>query len=741
MTISTTESRIEYLGNGATKIFAIPFRFLENSHVVVTLVSAGGAQIPQSQGADYTLTGADEDTGGFLTMVVAPPVSSSLIVLRVVPATQETDYISGDPFPAESHERALDKLTMLVQQGEEVSDRALKFPVGDLSTQIGELPAAALRTNRMLAFDDAGRPEMSSFTADQVASAVAAVYGPGGGPLDALAFIQRGPGARVRTAQSKVRDIRSVKDTGALGDGVTVDQDAIARSIDDAITYGDDLFWPAGTYVSTANISNFHAVRHYGPGVVVRGTDTWHITPVGDQQNIVYVGGTNLTANDGLTRDHPTNISQAVDRMTKLGEKAADGRWRIQLFGAITSQGVTLRNLPPFRNRLEIWGEAASLTTEPTMVWDGTAQPLNYAIRGDWSTGCANVFLHFKNLKFTNWQASGLAGGICIWASGNILSENIWANNCAIAAWYRQCYVRHTHGKITNAITYGVSVQYGASGNIGDLSGGGVTFENCGEGVSVGRNTTCYQQGCAFTGCSTDISCTRNSRIRPQGNTHTGWTNSCYFLQAGGVLTPDNGQGYPDIFASTPTDAAPVLRCESGSSHSSIHLRDRDMHTLNIGGSIATISGSTDEVILAGAAGVVGGDFQPARVPAFWFYSPTATLNVEIFISTNNGAGGRLELRGAGAPVLAAIDIPVNATGRAGAIEFRLQRRSGVTAGRFTAEFNSNLERVFESGSTANLNNAAIRAANENTLVYRLVWIPANNVQVQFADMVSYITA
>lgn len=87
MTISTTESRIEYLGNGATKIFAIPFRFLENSHVVVTLVSAGGAQIPQSQGADYTLTGADEDTGGFLTMVVAPPVSSSLIVLRVVPAT------------------------------------------------------------------------------------------------------------------------------------------------------------------------------------------------------------------------------------------------------------------------------------------------------------------------------------------------------------------------------------------------------------------------------------------------------------------------------------------------------------------------------------------------------------------------------------------------------------------------------------------------------------------------------
>ena len=557
-----------------------------------------------------------------------------------------------------------------------------------------------------------------------------------------VGFLQSGTGAVGRTSLDKMRDTISVRDfISTPVDGVSDNQAGIERAISAAVARAAHVEWPDGTYVSSANIPGFHSVRHLGSGVIRRGTETWHVTPRGDQRNTLFVGGASSADNDGLSRSQPTTINAAFLRMMGLGDKAADGRWRIQLFGPISFNGDTLRDLPAFRNRLEIWGEAASLDSEPTTVWDGASSSAAYAIRGDWSTGDANVFLHFRNLKFINWQTSSLAGGICIWASGNILSENIWANNCSIGTWYRQCYVRQVYGKITNAATYAIAVQYGASGNIGDLAGGGITIENCGEGVNVGRQTNCYLQGNSFTGCAVDISCSRNSRIRPQGNTHTAWTNAVYYLQAGGILTPDNGQGNPDIFASTPSDAAPILRCESGSSHTSIHLRDRDMHSLNMGGSIATVSGTTDEVILAGASGAASGDFQPARVPAYWLYSPTATLRLEMFISTSNGAGGRLELRGAGTPVLAAIDIPVNASGRAGVVEFRIQRRPGATSGRFTVEFNSNLERIFTSGATASLNNAAIRAANESTLIYRLVWIPANTNLVQFADMVSYITA
>lgn len=256
MTISTTESRIEYLGNGTTAIFAIPFRFLENSHIVATLTTAGGEQFILSNGADYTMTGADNDDGGFLTMISSPTVGSTLVIRRVVPATQETDYISGDPFPAESHERALDKLTMLVQQGEEVSDRTLKFPVGDLSTQIGELPAAALRTNRLLGFDAAGKPvvyvpsdQSAASVGLQLASFQSALASPTGSAM--VGFQQLGVGAIPRSAQSKMRDIVSVKDFGAAGDNNFDDTLAFQR----AITYlntrgGGRLFIPAGRYIT-----------------------------------------------------------------------------------------------------------------------------------------------------------------------------------------------------------------------------------------------------------------------------------------------------------------------------------------------------------------------------------------------------------------------------------------------------------------------------------------------------------
>jgi hypothetical protein len=84
-------------------------------------------------------------------MVAAPPTGTQLIIVRNVPATQETDYLANDPFPAESHERALDKLTMLVQQELTESDRALKIPLSSLPTTSTELPIPS--ANKLLAWN------------------------------------------------------------------------------------------------------------------------------------------------------------------------------------------------------------------------------------------------------------------------------------------------------------------------------------------------------------------------------------------------------------------------------------------------------------------------------------------------------------------------------------------------------------------------------------------------------------
>jgi hypothetical protein len=59
------------------------------------------------------------------------PVGQTLTVVRNVPATQDADYVVGDAFPAESHEEALDKLTMLSQQLQEEVSRSAKLPASN----------------------------------------------------------------------------------------------------------------------------------------------------------------------------------------------------------------------------------------------------------------------------------------------------------------------------------------------------------------------------------------------------------------------------------------------------------------------------------------------------------------------------------------------------------------------------------------------------------------------------------
>ena len=53
--------------------------------------------------------------GGDVVMNV-PPAAGTLTIVRGTDQTQETDYVPFDPFPAESHETALDKAMFLTSQ-------------------------------------------------------------------------------------------------------------------------------------------------------------------------------------------------------------------------------------------------------------------------------------------------------------------------------------------------------------------------------------------------------------------------------------------------------------------------------------------------------------------------------------------------------------------------------------------------------------------------------------------------
>lgn len=144
MTVQTTTLRADYTGNGSTTAFTVPFYFLDNSHLAVyrTQISTG-VITTLAITTDYTVTGAGVGTGGEITCLVAPTADQKISILRDVPFTQLTHYVENDPFPAASHERALDQLTMSMQQLQEEVDRAAKLPVNN-TTDAQALVAAIL---------------------------------------------------------------------------------------------------------------------------------------------------------------------------------------------------------------------------------------------------------------------------------------------------------------------------------------------------------------------------------------------------------------------------------------------------------------------------------------------------------------------------------------------------------------------------------------------------------------------
>lgn len=122
MTVSSEQSRIVYIGDGVSKQFSVPFYFLESSHIRAYSLTPSISPLLDPiyydlvPNIDFTVTGAGQSSGGVMTLSSAIASGLSLTIYRDVPATQLTDYQPNDDFPAETHERALDKLTMLIQQ-------------------------------------------------------------------------------------------------------------------------------------------------------------------------------------------------------------------------------------------------------------------------------------------------------------------------------------------------------------------------------------------------------------------------------------------------------------------------------------------------------------------------------------------------------------------------------------------------------------------------------------------------
>lgn len=157
MTVQTNTNIESFNGNGVTQIFPIAFKFNNDTDLVVLLVDDEVGEASQlTLNSDYTVSGAGDEEGGLINVVVPPSTDQRLHVSRIVDILQLTDLRNQGKFFAEVHEDALDLLTMIAQQGASSIKSSLRVP--DSDPEPSRIPPAALRAGKFLAFDQDGNP-------------------------------------------------------------------------------------------------------------------------------------------------------------------------------------------------------------------------------------------------------------------------------------------------------------------------------------------------------------------------------------------------------------------------------------------------------------------------------------------------------------------------------------------------------------------------------------------------------
>ena len=391
MTVNTTSNRVSYAGGSGATQYPFSFKIFMDTDLAVIDRDADGAESDWILNTDYTVTGAGNDSGGNVVAVTPPDSGHTLVILRQVPLTQLTDYQEGDAFPAETHEDALDKLTMIAQQIDEELGRSVTLPRSSPSSNI-EIPEP--NPGRLLGWNSTGSnlENYSSLSSETLVSA----FGE--------SLIDDADAAEARTTLGL--DSMALQAAGAVSiTGGTIDGAVIGGSTPAAGTFG--ALGASSASLGSANISGLNASKVAGtdgdknlvsdptPWTAEHSTDGVHA-----HQALNPVGSIIAFAGDAPPNGYLECDGSEVSRTTYAA-----------LFAVISEMcgngdGSTTFNLPDLRGRfLRGWDHGAGVDPDAAGRTD----------RGDGTSGDAVLTKQAEDLKnhrhLTLLDSGGFLGG------------------------------------------------------------------------------------------------------------------------------------------------------------------------------------------------------------------------------------------------------------------------------------------------------------------------------------------
>jgi hypothetical protein len=270
MTVQSTTNRHDYVATAGQTVFPYAFRIFADTELKV--YQAG---VLKDLTTHYTVSGVDNAYGGNVTLVTGATAGDAIAILRDVDATQLTDWVEAGPTPADSFEDAVDKLTMLAQEHEEIFGRTFQMPESSIA---GSPILPTPEIGKFLRWDGTTPPEIGN--ADLVALGLLGlpVSQVNGGTGQDTSALSGQPDLRTGTWYFNQNHV-NVKTYGALGDGIADDTAAIQLALTAAGTLttpntyytaqgkgGTIVFLPPGNYLTTSTLTIPQGVSLVGAG-------------------------------------------------------------------------------------------------------------------------------------------------------------------------------------------------------------------------------------------------------------------------------------------------------------------------------------------------------------------------------------------------------------------------------------------------------------------------------------------